>query len=188
MSQTTRNYGVTAAETQKVCEECGSAFFSPTGRARFCAAICRMRKWTRDNPHQARATKKAIYERKRADGFQPYDPLYYAANKSSHIARYRKWKYGIAADQMDVLLRGQEFCCGSCKRPFSDALPFSIDHDHTTGKVRGLLCKSCNNRLGKCGDGMVGLIARKERLEAFLESVEQAIAYLDDLPADRFLS
>jgi hypothetical protein len=42
----------------------------------------------------------------------------------------------------------QDGCCKLCKQP----TPYSeihTDHDHATGKVRGLLCRNCNYLLGK---------------------------------------
>ena len=47
--------------------------------------------------------------------------------------------------------------CEICKKPF-ERTPH-IDHDHKTGKARGLLCISCNQALGKLGDNLEGLTA-----------------------------
>lgn len=41
----------------------------------------------------------------------------------------------------------QNASCGACLLPFNNAVPF-IDHDHTTGKVRGLVHGNCNTVLG----------------------------------------
>ena len=61
---------------------------------------------------------------------------------------YLKRKYGITEEQYDYLLRKQEFRCGVCGRPsvgFKSRL--CVDHDHSTGEVRGLLCNYCNRRI-----------------------------------------
>lgn len=55
----------------------------------------------------------------------------------------------------------QNNCCAICKK----ARKLVVDHDHLTGRVRGLLCKGCNTALGVFGDSTVGL--------------RQAIAYLE---------
>ena len=47
----------------------------------------------------------------------------------------------------------QNYCCAICKT-HSDLLPrnLAVDHCHTTGKVRGLLCTNCNIGLGMLKD------------------------------------
>lgn len=53
--------------------------------------------------------------------------------------------------------------CGICgKEPRSG---FVIDHDHKTGRVRGLLCQRCNSGLGSLGDSIEGLKAAIAYLE-----------------------
>ena len=76
--------------------------------------------------------------------------------------------YGLTPEQFDVLLDSQNgVCaiCGSDKWTGPGGLPH-IDHDHVTGKVRGLLCSRCNIALGLLDDD-----ARKLRLAAsYLEA------------------
>ena len=54
-----------------------------------------------------------------------------------------------ALQQYDILCRQQESKCGICHR-HQDELTrrLAVDHDHSTGKVRGLLCDNCNRFLG----------------------------------------
>ena len=48
----------------------------------------------------------------------------------------------------------QNNCCAICNKPehrllkTGDIKPLSVDHNHTTGEVRGLLCNDCNSLLG----------------------------------------
>ena len=52
--------------------------------------------------------------------------------------------YGLSPDDLLRLKRRQKFKCRlCCKRK-----PLHIDHDHVTGRVRGLLCGNCNRLLG----------------------------------------
>jgi hypothetical protein len=63
--------------------------------------------------------------------------------------RRRYWmkkKYGITDDTRQAMFIAQQGKCAICGK-IPDGL-LSIDHNHTTGKVRGLLCKSCNSALG----------------------------------------
>jgi len=60
-----------------------------------------------------------------------------------------KWKTGITKDQYLIMLKDQDNTCAICKRPREDFnINFSIDHDHETLLIRGLLCSSCNKGLG----------------------------------------
>ena len=65
-------------------------------------------------------------------------------------------KYGITEEQYDDLLRKQQYSCAVCNRSVTRfKIRLSVDHDHATGHVRGLLCTHCNryvigkHRLGK---------------------------------------
>lgn len=72
--------------------------------------------------------------------------------KEYHGKRHFEKRYGITRDQYYAMLETQEFKCllcdGSCIDPEQRFRALHIDHDHNTGKVRGLLCKFCNSKLG----------------------------------------
>lgn len=82
---------------------------------------------------------------------------------SSHCRRCRndyrlKQLYGISADEHAALLNRYENSCGAC---YSKKDP-NVDHDHTTGVVRGVLCGDCNRALGLLRDDesvIAGLLA-----------------------------
>ena len=57
-------------------------------------------------------------------------------------------RYGITAAEADAMLESQGGRCASCReRPAQH-----VDHDHLTGKVRGMLCSCCNQGLGSFRD------------------------------------
>lgn len=85
-------------------------------------------------------------------------------NKKNPDARRNvdfKRKFGITVDEYNDLLMKQEGVCGICKNP-ETALDhrtkqirnMAVDHCHTTGKVRGLLCSKCNTALGSFKDNV----------------------------------
>lgn len=76
--------------------------------------------------------------------------------------------YGITYDEYELLLACQDFRCAICGgRPRKNAL--SVDHDHKTGEIRGLLCSRCNHRLlGAANDDPVRLRKAADYLEAYL--------------------
>jgi hypothetical protein len=54
-------------------------------------------------------------------------------------------KYGIDVHEVDELIRDQRGLCAICL----ERAPTQVDHDHTTGHVRGILCGGCNAGLGQ---------------------------------------
>lgn len=86
-----------------------------------------------------------------------------AVRKLRHHER-RCASYGLTVAQFNELLEQQRHLCAICKREPSNGRwkDFVIDHDHVTGRVRGLLCSNCNHGLGMFGDD-VERIAQAER-------------------------
>ena len=73
--------------------------------------------------------------------------------KEASLARTRNSQlqkaYGISLDDYNELFIQQSGKCAICRRLQSEFnYPFYVDHDHQTGKVRGLLCCGCNTGLG----------------------------------------
>jgi len=82
-----------------------------------------------------------------------------------------KQLYGISRDDLNSMYTHQEGCCAICSAPLSlisgktKKGKAHVDHCHTTGKVRGLLCTKCNTLLGMAEDNK--------------ETLQKAILYLD---------
>jgi hypothetical protein len=90
---------------------------------------------------------------------------YYQRTKRAHINRNLKKQYGIDHDQYDQMLLDQGGKCAICPATEPGGKGrFHVDHCHTTGRVRKLLCHNCNTMLGLA----------KEQISTF----EQAILYL----------
>ena len=62
------------------------------------------------------------------------------ANRKSHL----KCKYNLTVEAYNKLLVDHNHECKICKSTWQ----LSVDHCHTTGKVRGILCRKCNSALG----------------------------------------
>jgi hypothetical protein len=69
-------------------------------------------------------------------------------------AKKLKSTYGISVELYDHMLKEQGYKCKLCPStdPRHNSGRFVVDHCHTTGKVRGLLCSECNLMLGKAKD------------------------------------
>lgn len=72
--------------------------------------------------------------------------------KSELSRRFQlKAMYGLTVEAWDALLARQNGVCAICHKTDSTSR-LSVDHDHATGKIRGLLCRGCNVALGKFSD------------------------------------
>ena len=87
-----------------------------------------------------------------------YQKEYYIRNKEAVLKRSRehhlKKSYGLSSDEYLGLVLKQNNCCSICGKPehrllkTGDVKPLSVDHNHSTGEVRELLCNDCNALLG----------------------------------------
>lgn len=77
-----------------------------------------------------------------------------------------KQKFGLSRQEWEGMFKQQGGACAICNIVLADSIRTRacVDHDHSTGKVRGLLCPNCNQALGLIGDD--------------LSAAENAVAYL----------
>lgn len=67
--------------------------------------------------------------------------------------------FGISLDQYNEMLVAQRSRCAICRTDSPGGRgTFHVDHDHVTGRVRGLLCHGCNTGLGLFGDSPTRLL------------------------------
>lgn len=79
--------------------------------------------------------------------------------------KYKK-KYGITLDEYNEILEAQGGKCYICKttEPGGAGYSFTVDHNHETKEVRGLLCCNCNRGLGYFRDNPATLLAAAQYL------------------------
>lgn len=141
---------------------------SGTARKVYCSVKCRnrnnylnhgdeLRKSVAD--YQAR-NREEVLEKKRRQWreLRANDSRYreYLEKRSTNGRRNRLGaKYGMTEKQYDDMSSAQENVCAMCSMPqraHGTITRLVVDHDHTTGTVRALLCDSCNLLLGFAGD------------------------------------
>jgi len=122
---------------------CRNNHVSPRSVATGACIACRRAATAR---HQQ---KDPIRFREKATAWQRANP-----EKTKEIRRQSALKqlYGLSLDEFSDLIKQQNNCCPLCQEEFIKTP--DVDHDHTTGKVRGLLCRSCNLMLGKARDSI----------------------------------
>lgn len=105
--------------------------------------------------------------------YPEYQKEYYNKNKAHKLSiarntHYRK-QYGITTAEYNILFEVQNGLCAICNQKEEAKKQYgvkrlSVDHCHSTGKVRGLLCYNCNFAIGFFRDNS--------------EVMEQAIKYI----------
>jgi hypothetical protein len=138
----------------KVCSKCNiekdCSLFSFNRRKGILMSKC---KQCDSEYHKEARRKKALERNPRPVG--PYgkfsDPRY-GSNRTRVI------RYGIGPEDYDEMFINQQGCCAICNKHQLDLKrKLSVDHNHSTGIVRGLLCDECNLGLGKFRDS-VGML------------------------------
>lgn len=81
--------------------------------------------------------------------------------------KYIEKTYGISLKEYERLYILQNGLCAICHNPETRNLNafLVVDHDHNTGKVRGLLCGNCNSGLGFFKDSQENLNSAKQYLK-----------------------
>lgn len=122
--------------------------------------------WVAPKYDKVHAESKAEYMRKWAAQHRDKNPEKYAEYE------FRR-RFGCDYKQYTDMLNAQDGCCAICGNPETAKNPvtqeprrLAVDHCHTTGKIRGLLCSACNTAIGLMKDDVVVLQKAIEYLSA----------------------
>lgn len=159
---------------KKKCTKCGvekprDAFDKnrnkPDGRQAWCK-LCRQshvksprrraykRTYDKANRAKHKKTNRTYYQANRKRILlKRQDQSYKIRDRDSELRRL----YGISLAEYAERYEEQQGRCKICKQPETatfrgQVLNLAVDHDHGTGKVRGLLCVKCNHLLGAAMD------------------------------------
>ena len=107
-----------------------------------------------------KAANRRFYAKNR-DKVRAQSKAYRKRNPDSHMNTSLKTNYGITIEDKRQMYAAQDGKCGACGKPIAFYAESFVDHDHSTGKVRGLLCGKCNSALGFLDDSsekVIGLL------------------------------
>jgi Recombination endonuclease VII len=118
-----------------------------SGPSARCATLLRKERGTAEHRDHAITRTKQWREANR-ERYLDYARRYRLENETYDRDLYLKRTFGIGADDYERLLEAQGGKCAICETPPRAAQKLHVDHDHESGRIRGLLCMRCNNALG----------------------------------------
>ena len=134
-----------------------------------------LRKYREANKEKYREYSAKYYQENK-EKYREYGRKYREANKEYIIETNLKYreenkeklkktkyksallKYGITLEDYNKMLSEQGGVCAICGKKEKGNKRLAVDHDHDTGKIRGLLCGNCNIGLGSYNDDPATLI------------------------------
>jgi hypothetical protein len=94
---------------------------------------------------------------------------YYKENRKKTLDRIRKYNYGISAKEFEKKIIDQNNSCDICHLPFVPHKNPCVDHNHTTGEVRSLLCTHCNAGLGHFKESIEIMKSAQKYIKKYLK-------------------
>ena len=173
------------------CAHCGKSYARVDGERKYCSVECRkaanayqgnhaLRGGVQSDEHKAKrvaSLKATLAKTKRAcvrcgESYVPTGAAQqYCSgqcwNAAAHTRRKPASKPAISPIEFDRLLVAQQGLCGICGEENRSGHRLAVDHDHTTGRVRGLLCHRCNTAIGLLRDDPALLRAAIEYLARY---------------------
>lgn len=165
--------------SQLRCIECGlpvtveelvKCATAPGGHKRHCKKCdcARKKRQYRDDPQRHRDRKVAEYWANREKKKEQRHRLYWMRQPTYGSQSFRK--YGMTVGEYDTMFAAQAGKCAICRQPetatrLGKVRKLCVDHDHETGRIRGLLCSDCNFGIGMLKENPQILEAAAKYLE-----------------------
>ena len=115
----------------------------------------KQKEWREKNPEK-RKEAKAAWDKANPEAKKQHNKTFKTKNPLYFIDKHLRLTYGIGLDEYNALLTVQNHRCAGCGIASNDAprQKLYVDHCHSTGKIRGLLCQHCNTALGMVKDNI----------------------------------
>jgi 23S rRNA G2445 N2-methylase RlmL len=107
------------------------------------------------DPIKTKQYQKEYYLKNRSKKLKARKLLYMNTPYDVRLAKNNALKhtYKITVEDYDKKLKEQNYCCAICNKHRDEfKRNLSVDHDHTTNQIRGLLCIICNTNVGVVED------------------------------------
>jgi hypothetical protein len=142
------------SQARGLCKSCYDKWLKSVNPVYKKAQFSNTTNWKRNNPEKW----KLIEERRKLKRLN--DPNRYIKQRETILK-----KYNLSLNDYKLLLDNQLGGCAICLRK-PGIRPLHVDHNHQTGKVRGLLCHQCNWYLGTLETDLDTF----ERLQQYLQT------------------
>jgi len=139
----------------------------------------RAAEYRKNNPEKVRENSRRSHAKSRQnpqkiEAIRAYQALYREQNRDVLSDRERERRFGITRQEYAEIFHSQNGTCAICSLPETatrngKVKALAVDHDHKSGKVRGLLCSDCNTGIGKL----------KENRNIFLSAIKYLDKYSD---------
>lgn len=151
-----------------ICEECGIEFEIQTtkGRHKFCSRKCGIKNWNKNNRERVAIYRHKTSERRNARQRERYaTDENYRLSAINDVKEYREKnpeikkrklvrKFGMTENDYFSYLDKINWKCEICENKLDGEKFTHVDHNHSTGKFRGILCANCNHGIGKFKDSI----------------------------------
>lgn len=118
-----------------------------------------MKKWKEDSSgkratchpkkrNYSRGLCRACYLRKFKNDNPDKKQAYYRQHKDNWLRYTLQNKFRMTVEQYEQMLKEQNGVRAICEKKEDNGKRLSVDHDHNTGEIRGLLCQRCNTLIG----------------------------------------
>lgn len=111
------------------------------------------KQYNRNSYHKHIETRR-LYDKNRPSGWNRNDRMKYEPSKEAKWGSHLLRQYGLSKEQFYEMWERQNRVCAICMQECNNSnnTKLCVDHCHSTGKVRGLLCFKCNTGLGRFND------------------------------------
>lgn len=78
--------------------------------------------------------------------------VWYWSHRDEFLKRIQAERRGVTPETIAAIRLAQGDLCAICQKPFPTDRAPSVDHDHNTRALRGILCRNCNTAIGLMRD------------------------------------
>lgn len=188
--------GETQAERNLACQQARQERYHRERENRPDGRCNRPSKYPGDTPQERDRARKAAWQKLHAEEVRAHQAEYRKRPEARELMRQRglrhraklttwdrrirnlRGKYKLTVEQFNAMMSAQNGKCAICGEVFGLWCMPAVDHCHTTGKVRGILCGFCNRMLGTANDDPEQLSSAIAYLVRPFPELPQEAAYL----------